>query len=632
MAASVFGTVGEIEQFGNHRSFHDYAVPGSMDLFSGGRPPSQGHGFQIYQHDSKYPTNDVDRAISPKNMFGHGNLHSTHGWLPSSQPNWKMHPGSFGQSIASQQQNPPDLFTGNYPCEPSQIFHCDSGYETWDEPARSLNQNGLSRPQSSEGVMMTSPRSLSLKGAKMSRTESERFRFHTCLRASTAMVGDPSEAPESYLNKGQIYHLRVVDTTPPQSITETTRYRTHLRVSFKEQEQRMNAEAYWRLWKDSRGLAELDKKDCELRAVEYAGQNGPQLQVEQEFLDGFSVAWTINPVTGLNECIIPIRFNFLSTDFTLAKGVKGISVHLCAKTDQLNNFETPYQPEICFCNIRVFRDHGAERKLANDIANVQKRIKKLTEQETKAAVHEPPKKRKRGSAVTKNMNELNHHDPGWSMDLGNDSAVDPYSDKLRKKLTNLRNMLFSSCSESVLRLRGGKEDDPEMHITTLQLERSPGPAQRMISSRNSTTSLDDSFGAVRLGFDSPDSTQDSLSVANRVPNVSRRSPMPVACFYIYKSGDESPSERYYRTIYLRERTAQDLILRICEKCGVDASKVSRILHTDVNKAGIEILVDDDFVQQMTEGQDMIVKIEELPVIDVGVEPGANTQLGIWLEY
>lgn len=469
------------------------------------------------------------------------------------------------------------------------------------------------------------------------------------------MVGDPSEAPESYLNKGQIYHLRVVDTTPPQSITETTRYRTSLRVSFKEQEQRMNAEAYWRLWKDSRGLAELDKKDCELRAVEYAGQNGPQLQVEQEFLDGFSVAWTINPVTGLNECSIPIRFNFLSTDFTLAKGVKGISVRLCAKTDQLNNFGAPYQPEICFCNIRVFRDHGAERKLANDIANVQKRIKKLTEQVTKAAVDEPPRKRKRGSAVAKNMNELkvsDHYDRGWSMDLGSDSAADPYSGKLQKKLSYLRNMLFSSCSESVLSLRGGKGDDPEMHITSLQSEHSPGPAQRMISSRNSTTSLDDSLGAVRLGFDSPDSAQDGLSVASRVPNSSRRSPMPgktvffilvryiqlislfnlVACFYIYKSGDKSPSERYYRTIYLRERTAQDLVLRICEKCGVDASKVSRILHTDDNKAGLEILVDDDFVQQMTEGQDMIVKIEELPVIDGGMKSGADAQLGIWLEY
>ena len=105
----------------------------------------------------------------------------------------------------------------------------------------------------------------------------------------------------------------------------------------------------------------------------------------------------------------------------------------------------------------------------------------------------------------------------------------------------------------------------------------------------------------------------------------------VACFYIYKSGDESPSERYYRTIYLRERTAQDLTLRICEKCGVDASKVSHILHADANKAGLEILVDDDFVEQMTEGQDMIVKIDELPVNDRGVEQGAGA-LGIWLEY
>lgn len=97
-------------------------------------------------------------------------------------------------------------------------------------------------------------------------------------------------------------------------------------------------------------------------------------------------------------------------------------------------------------------------------------------------------------------------------------------------------------------------------------------------------------------------------------------------------GEESPSERYYRTIYLRERTGQDLILRICEKCGVDASKVSRILHTDPNKAGLEILVDDDFVQQMTEGQDMTVKIEELSVINGVGESGASAQLGIWLEY
>ncbi|KAJ5910711.1 uncharacterized protein N7473_000014 [Penicillium subrubescens] len=42
------------------------------------------------------------------------------------------------------------------------------------------------------------------------------------------MVVNPNEAPESYLNKGQTYHLRVVDTTPPR-FTETTKYRTFIR-------------------------------------------------------------------------------------------------------------------------------------------------------------------------------------------------------------------------------------------------------------------------------------------------------------------------------------------------------------------------------------------------------------------
>jgi hypothetical protein len=55
-----------------------------------------------------------------------------------------------------------------------------------------------------------------------------------------------------------------------------------------------------------------------------------------------------------------------------------------------------------------------------------------------------------------------------------------------------------------------------------------------------------------------------------------------------------------------------------------------MLHT--NQAGLEILVDDDFVQQMTEGQDMIVKIEELPSKNGSAGSLPNTPLGIWLEY
>ncbi|CEJ61662.1 hypothetical protein PMG11_10186 [Penicillium brasilianum] len=609
-----------------HESFNGPTVPHSMEPFSGQIVPSQNPGFQLYESALKSSAKEVDRAVSPKNLFGAESLQFARLWLPNSQPNWKIDPASFDHPLPSQQQIHSGLFPSNYAGEPNQIFHCDSGYETWDEPAHALSQNGISRAQSTKSaVIPTSSQRFPVRGTTVPHAGGERFRFHTCLRASTAMVGDSKEVPESYLNKGQVYHLRVTDSTPPRITAEAPRYRTFVRVSFKEQEQRVNAGAYWRLWKDSRGLAESYKSDLELRAVEYAGQDGPQMQVEEEFLDGFSVTWTVNQATGLNECNIPVRFNFLSTDFTLAKGVKGISVRFCAKTDQLNNKETPFQPGICYCNIRVFRDHGAERKLSNDITNVQKRIAKLSEQVAKTAHHEPPKKRKRGSIIARNMNELkgsSQTENGWSMDLGDDAAAASYSNKLQTKLVNLRKMLFSSCSESELSLRGGKEDDPEVHVTQLQsssLGHQSTATQRISSSRGSTTSLDDSLGSVQNGF--------PMTVKHTGP---RRSPMPVACFYIHRSGEDSPSDRYYRTVYLRERSARDLIQRICEKFSIDASRISCILHT--NQAGLDILVDDDFVEQIAEGQDMIVHLERLPLKDGGAGSPPNAPLGIRLEY
>lgn len=81
---------------------------------------------------------------------------------------------------------------------------------------------------------------------------------------------------------------------------------------------------------------------------------------------------------------------------------------------------------------------------------------------------------------------------------------------------------------------------------------------------------------------------------------------------------------------MRERSARDLIQRICEKFSIDASRISCILHT--NQAGLDILVDDDFVEQIAEGQDMIVHLERLPWKDGGAGSPPNAPLGIRLEY
>src|SRR5690606_4506908 len=90
-----------------------------------------------------------------------------------------------------------------------------------------------------------------------------------------------------------------------------------------------------------------------------------RVELETSSFDGFSVIWTPG-ANGAAEVNIAVRFNFLSTDFSHSKGVKGIPVRLCAKTSPYPLDTTKpaadASAEICFCKAKLFRDHGAERK------------------------------------------------------------------------------------------------------------------------------------------------------------------------------------------------------------------------------------------------------------------------------
>lgn len=199
------------------------------------------------------------------------------------------------------------------------------------------------------------------------------------------MVKHAKETPVTYLNKGQAYNLAVLDSSPPIVSSELHKYRTFVRVSFEDEEQRSKPAACWQLWKEGRGSNEAHQNGGKLIAVEYVDQlqgrgddyKQRQVQIEETSFDGFCVTWTTDPVTGPSNCTIPVRFNFLSTDFSLSKGVKGIPVRLCAKTELLSPGEEVgaiREAEVCYCKVKVFRYHGAERKLSNDVAHVTKAI------------------------------------------------------------------------------------------------------------------------------------------------------------------------------------------------------------------------------------------------------------------
>ena len=300
------------------------------------------------------------------------------------------------------------------------------------------------------------------------------------------MVKHAREIPITYLNKGQAYNLSVIDSNPPMVNSAPVRYRTFVRVSFEEEEQRSKPATCWQLWKEGRGSSEAHQRGGKLLAVEYVEpfQGGGddlkrQIQVEQMSFDGFCVTWIANPATGSAECSIPVRFNFLSTDFSHSKGVKGIPVRLCAKTELISPDEesgVSREAEVCYCKVKLFRDHGAERKLSNDVAHVKKTIEKLKQQIAQAEMGGGFGKRKRGSNTSANLrasdkSKAPKHKRTWSMS-SQDGAPEKISmeDDLQAKLATMQDMFTSTRSVSILGLRGDEEDDPDLYPVQLPAE------------------------------------------------------------------------------------------------------------------------------------------------------------------
>lgn len=71
-------------------------------------------------------------------------------------------------------------------------------------------------------------------------------------------------------------------------------------------------------------------------------------------------------------------------------------------------------------------------------------------------------------------------------------------------------------------------------------------------------------------------------------------------------GDEF--QEYYRAVYLSERTVQELVKKISEKYEIEPVGRFNVFH--INEKKLKIMVDDEFVQQMAEGQNMRVELRQ----------------------
>lgn len=523
------------------------------------------------------------------------------------------------------------------------------------------------------------------------------------------MIKHADEIPITYLNKGQAYAVSINDNLGLGPAQGPTKYRTVIRISFEDEEQRQRPSACWQLWKEGRGLAEAHQRGGKLQAVEYVDQNQsgdhdsrrPRVELEKASFDCFSVIWSPSPGSATADCSVAVRFNFLSTDFSHSKGVKGIPVRLCAKTEILTS-GTPDSPpgstsEVCFCKVKLFRDHGAERKLSNDVAHIKKTIDKLKQQITQFenGIKETGK-RKRISGEkggSHRPSKIPKHKRTWSVSSQGSSGRPAVEEDLHMKLATMQDMFTSTRPVSVLYLKGYEQDDPDAYPVALPGEGtdltkidhlgrkaswdhktlsestptnscavSPSPSSHSVPSDARSNEPSNSKRPMALSSNQqlPSNDWDQLThfshdnlvdLQNAPVKISKgnmgssmsdwieafevdpsykapaaRSSKPIACFYVLvKVPTTGPEGQYYKAVYLMERTVSDLITRIAMKCEVNPNHVIRTFR--LNSKGLKIVVDDEVVREVPEGQDMVVEfIQVTRTADFKQEPssGAST--------
>ena len=601
--------------------------------------------------------------------------------------------------------NPSDYHPPPQSYAPSTFLHRDSGYDTTDHsvnefaeprqedenpPTDFANIQPTSYLEASSNSVSSLEKYAALDLTFLQYTDSRpRFRFHVTLNAPTAMVKSADEIPITYLNKGQAYAISINDSLGLGPTAGLVKYRTVVRISFEDEQQRQRPSQSWQLWKEGRGLAEAHQRGGKLHAVEYVDPNQggeiesrkPRIELENASFDCFSVTWSPSPGASVASCAVSVRFNFLSTDFSHSKGVKGIPVRLCAKTEVISS-GTPDSPpgptaEICFCKVKLFRDHGAERKLSNDIAHIKKTIEKLKQQiaQIESGVKEGKRKRSGSMAASNRPTKMPKHKRTWSVSSQGSTGKGAIEDDLHSKLAMMQDMFSSTRPVSVLYLRGYDDDDPDTYPVSLPGDPSDLLKIRPLDRKTSwdgkqseeSTPTNPAISCTPSSQSMPAESPSKINLHAQIPNSIHRSPpqahiscrptcletsdlshtdvkvsrmnqnstqpqwihasgvdpsyqappepsvKPAACFYVLiRIRGDTPDDDCYRAVYLMERTVKDLIASIAIKCGIQPDLIHRTIR--INPKGLKIVVDNDVVQGMSEGQDMTVEFNDLDAV------------------
>ncbi|KPP67505.1 hypothetical protein Z043_113898 [Scleropages formosus] len=323
-------------------------------------------------------------------------------------------------------------------------------------------------------------------------------------------------------------------------------------VVFGEDKSRDEQLKYWKYWHSRQHTA----KQRVLDIADYKESFNTIGNIEEIAYNAISFTWDVN-----EEAKIFITANCLSTDFSSQKGVKGLPLIIQIDTYSYNN-RSNKPIHRAYCQIKVFCDKGAERKIRDE---------------------ERKQNRKKAKGQTCAAQATNGKD-GTPADVASHRKTDSTCFKTTADLD----------SQPVLFI-------PDVHFGNLQRA-----GQFRASAHSCRVSLTGASAAPLPGSElarlwSQKSSGRFLNRTSTDPDRFR-SPVPAVLLYVRKESDD-----VFDALMLKSPTLKGLMEAIAEKYGLPTEKMAKIYKK--SKKGILVNMDDNIIEHYSNEDTFILAVE-----------------------
>ncbi|KAL5263995.1 hypothetical protein ACHWQZ_G005174 [Mnemiopsis leidyi] len=192
------------------------------------------------------------------------------------------------------------------------------------------------------------------------------YKYEFILDAPISVVQKKGDDTLTYLNKGQYYKINFLSNPNTRDRLDfNLKVKSIVHLVFRNQDRRKEHE-YWTYWYAQQPNANIRVFDVDERACKNVEE------INEIGCNAVSFSWNSN----IGATIV-LRINCLSTEFSSQKGVKGTPLYIQTDTFEDTESLNPEPADRCYCQIKVFRDKGAERKNKDESRTADRKLQKL---------------------------------------------------------------------------------------------------------------------------------------------------------------------------------------------------------------------------------------------------------------